>query len=51
MSKMGSGEQALTETHNLKAGYRKRQCEQDRVGGTGTDSNSHSESRAGNKVM
>jgi len=47
---MGLEERAQTATHPLKAGRERRRGEQDGIGGTGTDGNSRSESRAGKKA-
>jgi len=47
---MGLEEQAHTATHPLKAGRGRRRGEQDGIGGTGTDGNSPTESRAGKKA-
>ena len=53
MSKMGLKGQVQTATHPLKSRQGRRQCEQERwcCGGTGTDINTHAESRVGKKVM
>ena len=51
MRKAGFEKQAEAATHQLEAGQGRRNCEQDVIGGTGTDGDSQSESRVGKKAM
>src|SRR5436190_10423703 len=47
----GSEQQAQTATHQLKARQEQWQCEQDGIRAKSTDSNSHTESKAGTMAM